>query len=187
MRGRRAIWILPLAVLACGPAAAVTGVVVAHLTGKPMEGVSVCLVHGKVKQECVLTDAGGAFELPDSELGIVVVDSREHLPGFAPAEGHHSFRLVESPQLLVHLIDAVSGEPIVGGEVHVLFPSAIRRGPFPTGRGGVRISRLLEPGEIRVLARAEGYEDPVPRAVRLEAGEETQVTIRMEPLGKSRD
>ena len=129
-----------LVAAACLPALAVTGIVSDAYENR-LEGVGVCLMHGKTKQECVKTDANGAFELPDSRRGIVVVDSRDHLPAFAPADGHHRFRLVEAPQLLVHLVDDVTGEPIIGGEVYVLFSSAIKRGPFPTGRGGVRISR----------------------------------------------
>ena len=79
----------------------------------------------------------------------------------------------------MRLVDA-DGEPIDEGEVWIIYPTATRKGPFPVNRAGVRISRLLEPGEVRVIGQAEGYEDSVPVAVELEPGKESEATVTLQ-------
>ena len=129
---------------------------------------------------CTLTDESGRFELPNSNRQIRLLGAG-FLPKFVPGRGHHVIELERSPTLRVRLIDARSGEPIDKGEVFVVYASAAKKGPFPTNRAGVRVTRVLKPGDVRVLGRAEGFEESQPRAVTLKPGEETEVVLELTP------
>ena len=89
--------------------------------------------------------------------------------------------LKRSPTLTVRLLDDSNGEPIERGEVFVIYSSATMKGPFPTNRAGVKISRVLQSGDVRVIGKAQGYEESQPQALTLEPGKESEVALRLRP------
>ena len=104
-----------------------------------------------------------------------------YFPETVPALGHQTIVLERSPTLTVRLLDDSNGEPIDSGEVFVIYSSATMKGPFPTNRTGVKISRVLQPGDVRLIGKADGYEESKPQAVTLEPGEQSEVSLRLRP------
>jgi hypothetical protein len=153
--------------------------------GKPIAGARVCHFQEETKVEiyCIETNALGEFETIDSNVNVLRVSAPGRFPVELPAAGHHEVVLERSPTLLVRLVDAVTGEPIERGEVFVLHPSAGKKGPFPANRAGVRITRLLQPGEVKLVGRADGYRESEPLSVTLERGFQSEATLKLEPLG----
>ena len=132
---------------------------------------------------CVGTREDGFFELPDSKRDIVI---RIAAPGYfaetVPATGHASVTLRKAPTLIVKLVDRETSEPIESGDVFVIYPSAKKKGPFPVNAAGVKISRILEQGQIRILARADGYMFDGEEEITLEPGEERVVIVKLSPV-----
>ena len=181
MRGRVGIVILALAALLPLPALAVTGTV-SDENDEPMKGATVCLFHKNMELRCEDTDARGKFELPTrADLSIRVM-VKDYLPVIRPAEGNHRIKMTRSPVLFVRLVDAVSGKAIENGEILVVYPTSVKKGPFPVGRAGVRITRVLRPGDVRILVDAKGYRESMPRPVVLEAGLESELIIELVPV-----
>jgi len=166
------------------PALAVSGQVVDE-QGEYVEGVRVCHFQTTTLRElmCVGTREDGFFELPDSKPKVVV---RIAAPGYfaetIPSKGHATVILRKAPTLVVKLVDRETSEPIESGDVFVIYPSAKKKGPFPVNAAGVRISRILEEGQIRILARADGYMFDGEESVTLEPGEERVVTVKLSPV-----
>jgi hypothetical protein len=134
-----------------------------------------------LEQLCVSTDGAGGFELFDAEYMSIRIGAAGYFPQVVEAQGHQEIVLERSPTLTVRLIDASSRKPIDSGEVFVVYPSAKKKGPFPTNRAGVRITRILQPGEVRLIARADGYEDSDPYRIELERGGESEATLELRP------
>jgi hypothetical protein len=179
-----------LALLTCAiaafPASAITGTVVD--AGKnAVKGARVCYLSADVELLCVETDEVGFYELPDSGLDRIRLTAAGFLPRVLAAVDHASPIVLErSATLLVRLRDVATGEQIRSGEVFVITPSGRRLGPFPSNLAGVRV-RGLEPGSVRIDARAEGYEQRDVRPVDLVEGEEAEVTVEMTPASPERD
>jgi hypothetical protein len=139
--------------------------------------------HG-VEQMCTTTRDDGTFETMDVPSMNLRVVADGYLAEERPGTGHHDpIGMRRAPRLVVKLVDAVSGEAIEG-EVLVrrTLPGGSQeqeKGPFRANRAGVRIERLLEPGEVRVLGRAAGYEESAPRSVSLEGGKEIEVVFEL--------
>lgn len=153
--------------------------------GAFIEGVRVCQYQPSIRSElmCVGTREDGFFELPDSERDVVIrITAPGYFPESVPSTGHSTVILRPSPTLIVKLVNRETSEPIESGDVFVIYPSAVKKGPFPVNRSGVRISRILEEGEIRILARADGYLADGEEAVTLEPGEERVVTVKLSPI-----
>lgn len=174
---------IPL-LLSVFPAMAVSGQVQDE-AGAVVDGVRVChyLEASHIELMCVGTRDDGYFELPDSKRKIRV---RIAAPGYfaqsIPSTGHATVILRRSPTLVVKLVDRETSEPIESGDVFVIYASATKKGPFPVNAAGVRISRILEEGEIRILARADGYLFDGEEAVTLKPGEERVVIVKLSPL-----
>jgi len=164
-------------------ALAATGTV-ADTEGRAIAEARVCHFQTETKVEiyCVGSDARGHFEIVDSEVNQLRVSAEGYFPETVPASGHYAIVLVRSPTLLVRIVDASTGEPLDEGEVFVIYPSAKKKGPFPANRAGVRIARVLQPGEVRLIAHAEGYAPGDPFAVTLEPGKESEATLELRPL-----
>ena len=176
----RAIAGLALVVLAGTSAWAVTGYI-RNAEGETLEGITICYHQAEtnIDQMCITSNAKGAFDLPDSTAMSLRVKATGYYAQILRAAGHHDVVLERSPTLTVRLVDAATGEPIESGEVFVVYPSARKKGPFPANRAGVRISRILELGEVRLLATAEGYTQDRPYRVELERGTQTEVTLEL--------
>jgi hypothetical protein len=161
-------------------ALAVTGVV-EDSDGKPIQGARVCHFQKDTGLEhyCIETDENGYFDVVSTDEMPIRISATGFFPQQREAQGHHEVVLLRSPTLVVRLVEASSGEPIDAGEVYVVYPTATKKGPFPTNRSGVRIARLLDPGEVRVIARAKGFEDSDPQKVELEPGKESEATLRL--------
>jgi hypothetical protein len=171
-----------LAAIVASPALAVTGTV-ADTEGEPIDRARVCHLQLESGREiyCVDTDERGRFEIVDSEVNELRISAPGFFPETVPASGHHAIVLEQSPTLLVRLVDATTRESIEEGEVFVIYPSAKKKGPFPANRAGVRITRVLQPGEVRLLASADGYEPSEPLSVTLERGKESEATLELRP------
>jgi hypothetical protein len=152
--------------------------------GRPIADARVCHFQPETKVEiyCVGSDARGYFEIVDSDVNDLRITAEGYFPQTVPASGHHAVVLERSPTLVVRLVDASTREPLSKGEVFVIYPSAKKKGPFPTNRAGVRIARVLQPGEVRLIAHAEGYAPSEPFAVTLERGRQTEATLELRAL-----
>lgn len=189
MRSLRTPLALPLLlvlVAVVAPALAVRGTVT-DSEGRPLKDARVCYFQDetKVSMGCVQPQEDGTFELPDSKHMDLRVTLEGHYPEIVPAQGKHLVVLRHSPTLFVRLRDATNGEAIDSGEVFVVYPSAVKKGPFPTNKAGVRIGRILDPGEVFLLGRAQGYEESDPKPATLVPGEETTVDLELQPVDKN--
>jgi hypothetical protein len=167
-----------------GPLALAATGTVKDSEGRPIADASVCHFQTETKVEiyCVGSDARGHFEIVDSEVNELRVSAVGYFPETVPASGHHAIVLERSPTLLVRLVDAETRRPLAKGEVFVIYPSAKKKGPFPTNRAGVRIARVLQPGDVRLIAHAEGYAPSEPVALTLDPGKESEATLELRRL-----
>jgi hypothetical protein len=182
LSSRTALFALGLA-LATGAALALGGSVVDD-RDPPVAFARVCWARQGVELICVEADARGAFELPQSELGEIRVSAEEFftrtLTSAEAARG--PIVLVRSPVLTVRLVRAGTREPIAEGHVVVVYPTGKEVGPFPVNAKGVRVRRLLQPGDARVVARAPGHAEAAPQAVTLVGGKTIALEIELAPL-----
>jgi hypothetical protein len=169
--------------LAVAPAVALQGTVVDD-RDRPIFRARVCYERGGAELFCSETDAQGRFELPDSEVELIRVSSRDSYTVTRPAKDalQGPIVLVAAPQLLVRLVRAGTREPIAEGEVLVAYPAGRQVGPFRANASGVRVRRVLDPGEARVVGRAPGFLDSPPHVVTLAGGTVTELTLELEPL-----
>lgn len=145
-------------------------------------GARICYVSGSVELLCSGADGEGRFEMLDSSVDTVRVVADGFLPRTLPAAtAAGPIALEPAPTLWVRLVDASSGQPLREGQVSVVYSTGRSLGPFPVNAAGVRIRRLLRPGEARILARVDGFSQHAPSAVLLEPGKEATVTIELRP------
>lgn len=174
---------LSLALLS-GTAVAMEGTVVDR-QGKPIAGARACWVSGKVELLCSQTDETGYFSLPDSEQDSLRIVADEYLPREVPGTAVVAPIVLElAPSLWVHLLDGASGKPLAEGEVSVVYSSGHAQGPFPVNASGVRVRRVLKPGEVRIVATVPGYVQDAPLPTELESGKETEVTLELRPAAE---
>ncbi len=178
---KRSIALLTL-LFSAGPALAVTGTIT-DAAGRPLEQARVCYFQTEtnLEQACSNPTKAGTFELPDSQRMQLRVGAEGYFSQVVPARGHQAIVLLRSPTLTVRLLDDSTGEAIDSGEVFVIYSSATMKGPFPANRAGVKISRILRSGEVRLIGKAEGYEESKPQAVTLDPGKESEVSLRLVP------
>lgn len=164
-------------------AAAASGVVV-DPEGRPIAGARACiLVGGEFEGVCVETDANGAYKLMETTLPAVRVSAKGYLPvKVAAVDQAAPIVLRRAASLRVRLRDAGTGESIAAGEVVVTYSTGARRGPVPANAAGVRL-HTLEPGEVVVTGRAEGYREGRAAPAVLEGGKETEVVVVLERGG----
>lgn len=169
------------AILVCGVASAVTGVV-KKADGDPANGAQVCFRQHGVDQICATTDEAGWFQLPDNEKIPIRILADGHYAETRPAVGHQEIVLRASPTLVVRLVDGATGDPIDGGELQVVYSAEKKVGPFPVNAAGVVIQRVLKPGEVRLIGTSEGYRSNESAGVKLENGKKTKVDLELEKL-----
>lgn len=167
-----------LVLAAALPAAAATGAVVDE-QGQPIPGARVCHFIDNIELFCGLAGENGEFDIPDSTAMPMRVTAEGYLSAIAPCAGYQRVTLKRAPALFARVVDAATGEPIEKSEVVVVYSSSETKGPFPANRAGVRVQRVLKPGDVRVIGRAEGYEPSAPEAVTLKPGEEAEVLLKL--------
>ncbi len=162
------------------PASAFEGTVVDG-AGRAIQGARACYVVGNVELICSSTNEAGEFELPDSEVDFLRVVADDYLPrSLSAAATVAPITLDLAPTLFVRLIRGGDGKPIADGQVSVVYSSGQLRGPFPVNASGVRIRRVLPPGDARLVAVADGFKQATARPVKLEAGKHVEIEIELE-------
>jgi hypothetical protein len=167
------------ALLVCvfgAPAWALTGTLL-DADGKPIRGATVCYFAGEAELFCARTSDAGFFELPDSRLDTLRLSADGFLPKFVRAVERDEPVVLERAAILVARVrDAKTKEPLDAGDLLVVYPSGVREGPFPFNANGVRV-KTMQPGAVRIVARAVGYVDSEPQALELVAGKETETRL----------
>jgi hypothetical protein len=178
----RAATLVALVLLSATPCfLAISGTVVDG-ESHPLAGAHVCYLSADVDLLCVETDEAGYYDLPDSKLDRIRLRAPGFLSRVVAATDHDTAIVLErAATLLVRMVDAATGEPLSGGEVFVTASTGRRLGPFPVNAAGVRV-RSLEPGSVRVTAASEGYEQHGEVAAKLVGGEESTVSVKMDPV-----
>ncbi len=163
-------------------AAAASGVVV-DPEGRPIAGARACiLVGGELEGLCVETDEHGAYRLMPTTLPAVRISAKGYLPlKVAAVDQAAPIVLRRAAWLWVRLRDARTGEPIPRGEVLVTYSTGARKGPVQANAAGVRLP--LEPGEVVVTGKAEGYRDGRAGPAVIEGGRQTEVVVDLEHGG----
>jgi hypothetical protein len=170
-----------VAALAWLPVAALTGKVV-DAEGNPVPNANACLIVDGVPGFCTTTDENGNFDLLDTDVSRMRISAPDYLPKYLPAMTQEEpIVLRRAARILVRLVDASTGEGIPKGKVTLTYPSGLQKGPFPSNRAGVRVRQLLA-AEVLVRAEADGYRTEAGQSARLVAGEQTDVTVQLEPL-----
>jgi len=175
-----------LTVSAWLPAAALTGKVV-DVEGKPIANANACLIVDGVPGFCSTTDENGNFDLVDTEVSRMRVSAQDYQPKYMPAVTQEKpIVLRRAAWIHVRLVDSATGEPVATGKVTLTYPSGVRKGPFPVNRAGVRVGHLPA-GEVVVTVEADGYRHAEGRSASLVAGEESAMTVQLEPLEEDSD
>jgi len=185
-RIRQLFVLASLASLAWLPATALSGKVV-DVEGEPIANANACLIVDGVPGFCTTTDENGEFDLVDTDVTRMRVSAQDFQPKYLPAVTQEKpIVLRRAAWIHVRLVDAATGEPVASGKVTLTYPSGLRKGPFPVNRAGVRVGHLPA-GEVVVSVEADGYRPADGPSAKLVAGEESAVTVQLEPLEESPD
>jgi len=186
-RRMRQLFVLgSLATLAWLPATALSGKVV-DVEGQPIANANACLIVDGVPGFCSTTDKNGEFDLVDTDVTRMRVSAEDFQPKYLPAVTQEEpIVLRRAAWIHVRLVDSATGEPVANGKVTLTYPSGVRKGPFPVNRAGVRVGQLPA-GEVVVSVAADGYRPADGPGAKLVAGEESAVTVQLEPLEESPD
>jgi hypothetical protein len=148
---------------------------------QPIAGAAVCSLVPSTDTEgfCVYTDDKGSYVLPGTSIVRLRVRAEGYYPRIVAAEDRlKPVVMQKGAQILVHVQDS-TGEPISDASVYVLTPDGRQRGRGYTNAAGVRIGPLPA-GEMMIKATADGYLPGTSRVVRLVAGEETTIDVRLQ-------
>jgi hypothetical protein len=181
----RTLLLITAVLLAFQAKAQATGQVVGA-DGKPIAGVDVCTLKNDERTNCVQSDEKGFYRMehPASPLVYLMVKGYAS-KSVASAPQNEPIVLERVASLLVHVVDASTGEPIAKGTVTVNLPTGKKIGSaVPFNRAGVRMSTLA-PGETLVRANADGYESGGPVVVQLVGGQEKELTVPLTKLPKN--
>jgi hypothetical protein len=150
--------------------------------GAPVVGATVCYVKGDVARTCGFSGFDGRYTAEKGGLDTMRITATGFLPATVSLVAQQGpVVLQRAPTLLVRLIDDTTEQPIAEGQVFVVYPNGRRKGPFPSNRAGVRIRRVLEPGEAIVVVEVAGYRQKGQARVELSGGVETRLDIRLVP------
>ncbi len=148
--------------------------------GGPVVGATACWVVGEEIGECGTSDDTGRFMLPLPLHPRIRIMAEGYHPALVTATSlDAAVVMYRAPVLWVRLIDADTGEAISEGELRVAYSSGRQFGPFPVNAAGVKIQRLLPPGEVLLRVLAPGYRFTDPESVELKSGFETKVDIKL--------
>jgi hypothetical protein len=150
--------------------------------GVPVPAARVCYVQGDREQSCGFGGLDGRYTAEKGGLDTIRIMADGFLPATLSIVAQQGpVVLQRAPTLWVRLIDDTTEQAIAEGQVFVAYPNGRRKGPFPSNRAGVRIRRVLEPGEVLVVAEVAGYRQEGQAKVELVGGVETRLDIRMVP------
>lgn len=178
----RPLALIAAALVALPALAQATGQVVGA-DGNPIAGVDVCTLKNDERTACVKSDEKGFYRMehPSSPLVYLMVKGYAS-KSVASAPQNEPIVLDRVASLLVHVVDAATGQPIAKGTVSVNLPTGKKIGSaVPFNRAGVRMSTLA-PGETLVRADADGYESGGPIVVQLVGGQEKELTVPLKKL-----
>lgn len=159
--------------------AAATGRVV-DPDGKPIAGIEVCNILHEVAIDCIKTDAQGYYRIAKPSGVDVFIRGSGYVPRRAAAvESSTPIVLKRAASLLIHVVDADTGQPVPSGKVILNYTSGLQIGKeAPFNRAGVQISSL-RPGAILARCEAPGYAPAGPDTVILGEGEQKAITLAM--------
>ncbi len=178
-----AIWVLGL--LLVGPSVHALEGKVVDRNDKPIEGARVCYSGVEFEGHCSITGKDGRFSLRDSKVPTLHILADDYLPQAAGvAAMKEKIVLERTPVLRARLLDDATGKPVGNGHVFVMYPTGTLRGPFPVGESGVRIRRVLIPGDVLIRGEADGYRTTDYIPYKLMAGETLEVALRLKPAAK---
>lgn len=182
----RALTILPFVFLLASQSLAGSSGVVVDSRFLPLPGSEACLVEGDLAGPCILTDGGGEYYLPDSEMGWVRITREGYVPVLVPAVDQvKPVMLQRFASLLVFVVHGSSGEVLPAGEFWITTASGTRTGPFPVAAGGSRIKSQL-PGEVSIRVQVPGYSQAQVIRTELLPGMESRVEIPVAPVSPAR-
>lgn len=171
-----------LALLPALPAHAASGHVV-DSEGKPVSGARACLLIAGADGLCSITDPTGYYGLPETSAPLVRITATGFLAKQVSAVDQEApVALDRAASILVRLVDRASGAAIPKGQVFLIDSSGKKRGPVPTNAAGVHVSSL-DPGEVVVQGTAPGHADARSETIRLRAGEESEVVLKLDASG----
>ena len=158
----------------------VVGRVVDADTGKPLPGARI-----SIGEQDILADDSGAFAFRRLEAGDLLLraQAKRYAPGSLSARLEPAGQLELTIELtpLTHgdvagrVVDARTGKPLPGARVSIGQQEAL------ADAAGGFVLQQVKAGDLRVAARAEGYE-PGSAAARLEPGETLDLTLELEPI-----
>ena len=172
---------------------AVTGTILAGSSGVvvdsrflPITGAEACLVEEDRTGPCILTDGGGEYVLPDSEMTRVRISHRNYIPVVVSAVDQVKPVMLErAAGLVLFAVNDSTGDVLPGGEFWISGAGGARNGPFPVSAGGTRV-KSLRPGRIAVRVEVPGFHQGDPVWVGLDAGLETRVEVRLVAVSPAR-
>ncbi len=183
MRGRSVRftgWLFAFLIFAL-PAMAHQGFVL-DADGQPIVGATVCSLVPSTDTEgfCAQTGEKGKYALPGNSMVRIRVSAEGYYPRTIPAEDRlKPVVLQRAATILVHVSDS-SGTPIADASVYVLTPDGRQRGRGYTNAAGVRLGPLPA-GEMMIKVTADGFLTGKSQVVRLVAGEESIIEVRLKP------
>ncbi len=172
--------VLALGLLFVGSAVHALDGKVVDRDAKPIEGARVCYAGVELEGHCSLTDKDGKFSIRDSGVPTLHILADDFLPEAANVAGLKGAIVLErTPVLRARLLDDATGKPVGEGSVVVMYPNGTLRGPFPVSGSGVRIRRVLVPGDVLIRGEADGYRTTDYIPFKLKAGETLEVALRL--------
>ena len=158
----------------------VVGRVIDAATGKPLPGARV-----SIGEQDILADAAGAFAFRRIEAGDLLLraQAKRYEPGSLSARLEPAGQLELTIELtpLTHgdvtgrVVDARTGKPLPGARVSIGQQETL------ADASGTFALQQVRAGDLRVAARAEGY-DPGSAAAQLEPGDRLDLTLELEPI-----
>ena len=188
MRYRNRLMLLFLIAVLTAPAVAGEGSSGLVVDSKffPLPGARVCLADENTIGTCILTDGGGEYYLPESEMPWVRITLDGYMPALVPAvEQVKPVMLEQFASILVMVVHGSTGEALPAGQFWITTTSGTRSGPFPVAAGGSRIKSQL-PGEVAIRVEVPGYSQEKVVWVELLPGRESRVDIPVEPVSPTR-
>lgn len=172
-----------LVALAVAPLYALDGVLQDE-DGKGIPNAHACLVSEGLEVFCTKSGEEGRFKLPDAPAPTLRIQALGFQKIEIPAEvPEKPLVMKRAATLMLHVVDAETGEPLERAQVWLRRADGSRRGPAPVNRHGLRLG-TLDPGFVRIEVEAGGYEQEWPGETMLVAGKTIEKTIKLKPVAE---
>ena len=152
--------------------------------GRAIADARACLVakHG-LEVYCATSGENGRFVLPEAPAPTLRIQARGFQKLEIPAAATDKpYVMKRAATLLLHVVDAATGEPLEKAEAWLRRVDGTRRGPAPVNRHGLRLG-TLDPGFVQIEVAAAGYVQERPGEAMLVGGKTIETTIRLQPAG----